>query len=34
MEKPVLERRMPPLTASLKKALRDNECYFRFSNRK
>lgn len=34
MDKPVLERRMPPLTASLKKALRDNECYFRFSNRK
>lgn len=34
MEKPVLERRMPPLTASLKNALRDNECYFRFSNRK
>ena len=34
MEKPVLERRMPPLTSSLKKALRDNECYFRFSNRK
>lgn len=34
MEKPVLERRMPPFTASLKKALRDNECYFRFSNRK
>lgn len=34
MEKPVLENRMPPLTASLKKALRDNECYFRFSNRK
>lgn len=34
IEKPVLERRMPPLTASLKKALRDNECYFRFSNRK
>lgn len=34
MEKPVLERRMPPITASLKKALRDNECYFRFSNRK
>jgi hypothetical protein len=34
MEKPILERRMPPLTASLKKALRDNECYFRFSNRK
>lgn len=34
IDKPVLERRMPPLTASLKKALRDNECYFRFSNRK
>lgn len=34
MEKPVLERRMLPLTDSLKKALRDNECYFRFSNRK
>ena len=34
MEKPVLERRMPPITASLKKALRDNECYFRFSKRK
>ena len=34
MDKPVLERRMPPITASLKKALRDNECYFRFSNRK
>lgn len=34
MEKPVLERRMPPLTTSLKKALRDNECYFRFSPRK
>ena len=32
--RPVLERRMPPLTASLKKALRDNGCYFNFSNRK
>lgn len=34
IDKPVLERRMLPLTDSLKKALRDNECYFRFSNRK
>lgn len=33
-DKPVLERRMPPITASIKKALRDNECFFRFSNRK
>ena len=32
--RPVLERRMPPLTASLKKALADSGCYFRFSNRK
>ena len=32
--RPVLERRMPPLTASLKKALRDNGCYFNFSPRK
>lgn len=32
--RPVLERRMPPLTASLKKALIDNGCYFNFSNRK
>lgn len=34
MEKPVLERRMPPLTASLKAALLANGCFFRFSNRK
>ena len=34
MEKPVLERRMPPLTDSLKAALLANGCYFRFSNRK
>lgn len=32
--RPVLERRMPPLTASLKKALIDNGCYFKFSPRK
>lgn len=32
--RPVLERRMPPLTDSIKKALRDNGCYFNFSNRK
>lgn len=32
--RPVLERRMPPLTASLKKALKDNGCYFNFSPRK
>ena len=32
--RPVLERRMPPLTASLKKALIDNGCYFNFSPRK
>lgn len=32
--RPVLERRMPPITASLKKALRENGCYFNFSNRK
>ena len=31
--RPVLERRMPPLTESLKKALRDNGCYFNFSPR-
>lgn len=31
--RPVLERRMPPLTDSLKKALRDNGCYFNFSPR-
>lgn len=34
IDKPVLERRMPPLTASLKKALAENGCFFRFSNRK
>ena len=34
IDKPVLERRMPPLTASLKKALADAGCFFRFSNRK
>ena len=34
IDKPVLERRMPPLTSSLKKALADNGCFFRFSNRK
>ena len=34
IDKPVLERCMPPLTASLKKALADNGCFFRFSNRK
>lgn len=34
MEKPVLERRMPPLTDSLKAALLANGCFFRFSNRK
>ena len=34
IDKPVLERRMPPLTESLKKALADNGCFFRFSNRK
>lgn len=34
IDKPVLERRMPPLTESLKKALRENGCFFRFSNRK
>jgi len=32
--RPVLERRMPALTASIKKALIDNGCYFKFSNRK
>ena len=32
--RPVLERRMPPLTASLKKALIANGCYFNFSPRK
>lgn len=32
--RPVLERRMPPLTDSLKKALRENGCYFNFSPRK
>ncbi len=32
--RPVLERRMPPLTDSLKKALIANGCYFNFSNRK
>lgn len=31
--RPVLERRMPPLTSSLKKALRENGCYFNFSPR-
>lgn len=31
--RPVLERRMPPLTESLKKALRENGCYFKFSPR-
>lgn len=32
--RPVLERRMPPLTASLKKAILDNGCWFKFSPRK
>lgn len=32
--RPVLERRMPPLTDSLKKALIANGCYFNFSPRK
>ena len=32
--RPVLERRMPPLTDSLKNALRENGCYFNFSPRK
>lgn len=34
IDKPVLERRMPPLTDSLKAALREAGCLFRFSNRK
>jgi len=33
-DKAVLERRMPPLVNSLKKALLENGCFFRFSNRK
>lgn len=32
--RPILVRRMPPLTESLKKALIANGCYFNFSNRK
>lgn len=31
---PVLERRMPPITDSIKKALADAGCFFRWSNRK
>lgn len=34
MEKPVLVRRMPPLTPAIKKALAENGCFFRWSNRK
>ena len=34
IDKPVLERRMPPLTDSIKAALREAGCFFRFSNRK
>lgn len=34
IDKPVLERRMPPITDSIKAALRDAGCFFRFSNRK
>lgn len=33
-DRPVLERRIPPIADCIKKALRDNECYFRFSKRK
>ncbi len=33
MEKPVLVRRMPPLTPAIKQALADNGCFFRWSNR-
>jgi len=31
---PVLERRMPPITDAIKKALADAGCFFRWSNRK
>ena len=34
MDAPVLERRMPPITDAVKKALITNGCFFRFSNRK
>lgn len=34
MDFPVLERRMPPITDSIKKALADAGCFFRWSNRK
>ena len=34
IDKPVLERRMPPITDSIKAALREAGCFFRFSNRK
>lgn len=34
MDAPVLERRMPPITDEVKKALITNGCFFRFSNRK
>lgn len=33
MDAPILERRMPPITDEVKKALITNGCFFRFSNR-
>lgn len=33
-DRPILERRIPPVAPAIKKALAANECYFRWSNRK
>jgi hypothetical protein len=33
-DRPILERRIPPIAPAIKKALRDADCFFRFSNRK
>lgn len=34
VDRPILERRIPPVAPCIKKALVANECYFRWSNRK
>jgi len=33
-DRPILERRIPAVAPAIKKALAENECYFRWSNRK
>lgn len=33
-DRPILERRIPPIVPVIKKALREADCFFRFSNRK